>query len=218
MTRVNRGSSATTCNTKMGPVPGRIGRHAQRPRRTGFTVSEGICISSAPAPQTMQAMSKPGQRNLMPGRMSWETSSEKAAKLRRYVDDEVELSLAALASCDATLIAMRAAQEGIKLTALKWRWPASRTTEACWVNDSVPPGPLSVRVHIRLGQDTSHPFLAGRRAMPILSRWHVKRSSSISSQCRVGSPDADSRCGDPLLPGKANPKRPDSDPGLPDLD
>ena len=77
MTVVDLGSSVTMCNTKMGLMPGRIGRYAQRPHQPSFTVSGGIGISSASELWTTQAMLKPGHRDMMPGRMCGDRSDER---------------------------------------------------------------------------------------------------------------------------------------------
>jgi len=76
MILANQGSCVSTRNTKMGLMPGRIGRHVQHPSRPSSMVSGGICISSAPEPRTTQATSKTGHRDLMPGRMYGRRSGE----------------------------------------------------------------------------------------------------------------------------------------------
>ena len=59
---------------------------------------------------------------------------------------------AALASCDATLIAMRAAQLGIALHTLEVRVDSvSDARGLLGIDDSVPAGPLSLRVRVRIG-------------------------------------------------------------------
>ena len=59
---------------------------------------------------------------------------------------------AALASCDATLIAMRAAQLGIVLHTLKVQVDSvSDTRGLLGIDDSVPAGTLSLRVRVRIG-------------------------------------------------------------------
>jgi uncharacterized OsmC-like protein len=58
---------------------------------------------------------------------------------------------AALASCDATAVAMDAAREGVELTALTVTVESeSDFRGALGVDDSVPPGPSAVRVRIQL--------------------------------------------------------------------
>jgi uncharacterized OsmC-like protein len=59
---------------------------------------------------------------------------------------------AALASCDASMVAIRAAQEGIHLTTLRviveWDYDARGMLG---VDNSIPAGPLGLRVNYRLG-------------------------------------------------------------------
>jgi uncharacterized OsmC-like protein len=58
---------------------------------------------------------------------------------------------AALASCDATLVAMEAAREGVELTDLTVTVDSeSDFRGVLGVDDSVSPGPLAVRVRIQL--------------------------------------------------------------------
>jgi uncharacterized OsmC-like protein len=58
---------------------------------------------------------------------------------------------AALASCDATIVAMEAARAGIELTSLVVTVVSeSDHRGVLGVGDSVPPGPLSIRVRIEL--------------------------------------------------------------------
>lgn len=61
---------------------------------------------------------------------------------------------AAMANCDATLIAMRAAQLGVVLTRLEVT-VASQSDDrgVLGVSDAVPPGPLAYRVSIRIAAD-----------------------------------------------------------------
>jgi uncharacterized OsmC-like protein len=61
------------------------------------------------------------------------------------------LSRAALASCDATLVAMEAARDGVELTQLTVTVESeSDFRGVLGVDDSVRPGPLAVRVRIEL--------------------------------------------------------------------
>ena len=61
------------------------------------------------------------------------------------------LMRAALASCDATLIAMEAARDGVELTDLKVTVDSeSDFRGVLGVDDSVKPGPLAVRVRIQV--------------------------------------------------------------------
>ncbi|MFQ5955109.1 MAG: OsmC family protein [Kiloniellales bacterium] len=62
------------------------------------------------------------------------------------------LSRAALASCDATMIAMRAAQEGVALTTLEVTVDSESDDRGLvGMDDSISPGPLSVRTRVRIG-------------------------------------------------------------------
>lgn len=65
---------------------------------------------------------------------------------------------AALASCDATVIAMRAAQLGIVLTSLEVSVDSvSDNRGLLGVGDGVPAGPLGMRVRVRLAADEVSP-------------------------------------------------------------
>lgn len=58
---------------------------------------------------------------------------------------------AALAACDATVIAMRAAQLGISLSTLEVTVDSvSDDRGILGLGEGVPPGPLSVRIHVRI--------------------------------------------------------------------
>jgi uncharacterized OsmC-like protein len=58
---------------------------------------------------------------------------------------------AALASCDATLVAMEAAREGVELTDLEVSVESESDFRGILgVDDSVHPGPLAIRVRIKL--------------------------------------------------------------------
>ncbi|MCR4282447.1 MAG: OsmC family protein, partial [Bauldia sp.] len=61
---------------------------------------------------------------------------------------------AALASCDATMIAMRAAMEGISLTSLEVAVDSDSDDRGLvGADDATPAGPLRVRVHVRATSD-----------------------------------------------------------------
>ena len=61
---------------------------------------------------------------------------------------------AALANCDATMIAMRAAELGIILTTLEVTVSSTSDDRGLLqIDDSIPAGPLNVRVHVKLGGD-----------------------------------------------------------------
>jgi len=58
---------------------------------------------------------------------------------------------AAIASCVATLIGMRAAQEGIDLDAVEVTVDSESDDHGILgMDDSVPAGPLSIRIHVRI--------------------------------------------------------------------
>ena len=68
------------------------------------------------------------------------------------------LSRAALANCDATVIAMRAAQVGVTLTTLEVTVESESDDRGLLgMDDAVPAGPLSVRTCIRIGADGVEP-------------------------------------------------------------
>jgi len=68
------------------------------------------------------------------------------------------LSRAALANCDATVIAMRAAQLGVTLTTLEVTVDSeSDDRRLLGMDDAIPAGPLSVRTRIRIGADGVEP-------------------------------------------------------------
>ena len=61
---------------------------------------------------------------------------------------------AALANCDASMIALRAAELGITLTTLEVTVSSTSDDRGLvQIDDSIPPGPLNVRVHVKLGGD-----------------------------------------------------------------
>lgn len=64
------------------------------------------------------------------------------------------LMKAGLATCDATVIAIRAAQLGVELRTLKVEVVSESDDRGLLgVDDSVPAGPLTVRTRIRIGAD-----------------------------------------------------------------
>ena len=64
------------------------------------------------------------------------------------------LMRAALATCDATMIAMRAAMEGITLTRLEVSVDSDSDDRGLvGADDTVPAGPLQVRVKVRMASD-----------------------------------------------------------------
>lgn len=67
---------------------------------------------------------------------------------------------AALANCDATVIAMRAAQLGVVLTRLEVTVDSESDNRGLLgVGDVAPAGPLSMRVHVRVAADNAPPEL-----------------------------------------------------------
>jgi uncharacterized OsmC-like protein len=59
---------------------------------------------------------------------------------------------AALANCDATMIAMRAAELGITLTTLEVTVGSTSDDRGLLqIDDAIPAGPLNVQVHVKLG-------------------------------------------------------------------
>ena len=68
------------------------------------------------------------------------------------------LARAAQASCDATLIAMRAAQEGITLKVLEVTVDSESDDRGMLgLDDSIPAGPLSSRIRVRIAADGIEP-------------------------------------------------------------
>ena len=62
---------------------------------------------------------------------------------------------AAVASCEATLITMRAAQEGVELTELEVAVDSeSNDLGILGIDEAVPAGPLSARVRVKIAGDT----------------------------------------------------------------
>lgn len=63
---------------------------------------------------------------------------------------------AAIASCDATLIAMRAAHEGIELSRLEVTVDSESDDRGILgIDDSVPAGPLRVRIRVKIAAEGS---------------------------------------------------------------
>lgn len=62
------------------------------------------------------------------------------------------LSRAALANCDATVIAMRAAELGVPLTTLRVTVDSESDDRGLLgMDDTIPAGPFTMRVHVRIG-------------------------------------------------------------------
>lgn len=92
---------------------------------------------------------------------------------------------AALANCDATVIAMRAAQLGIVLTRLEVTVGSESDDRGLLgVAESVPPGPLSVRVHVRIAAQG-----ASAEQLREVVRW-AEKHSPVSDAVRRAVPVA----------------------------
>jgi uncharacterized OsmC-like protein len=90
---------------------------------------------------------------------------------------------AALANCDATLIAMRAAQFGIVLTGLEVTVGSESDDRGLLgVSDSVPPGPLRVSVDVRIAAEG-----ASAEQLRELVRW-AEKHSPVSDAVRRAVP------------------------------
>lgn len=90
---------------------------------------------------------------------------------------------AALANCDATVIAMRAAQLGIVLTRLEVTVESqSDNRGVLGVSQSVPPGPLSMRTRVRIAANGSPP-----EQLLELVRW-AEAHSPVSDAVRRAVP------------------------------
>jgi uncharacterized OsmC-like protein len=90
---------------------------------------------------------------------------------------------AAFANCDATLIAMRAAQLGIVLTLLEVTVGSESDDRGLLgVSDSVPPGPLSVSVGVRIAAEGASP-----EQLHELVRW-AEKHSPVSDAVRRAVP------------------------------
>jgi uncharacterized OsmC-like protein len=90
---------------------------------------------------------------------------------------------AALANCDATLIAMRAAQLGIVLKLLEVTVGSESDDRGLLgVSDSVPPGPLSVSVGVRIAAEG-----ASSEQLHELVRW-AEKHSPVSDAVRRAVP------------------------------
>jgi uncharacterized OsmC-like protein len=67
------------------------------------------------------------------------------------------LSRAALASCDATLLAMRAARKGIELDSVEVSVDARSDGRGMFLDEGVSPGSSEIGIHFRVGaKDVSH--------------------------------------------------------------
>ncbi len=93
------------------------------------------------------------------------------------------LMRAALANCDATMIAMRAAQMGIQLTELEVIVDSESDDRGLLgIDDSVPAGPLSMRTRIRIGADE-----ASEENLREIVEW-AEKHSPVADAIRRGVP------------------------------
>jgi uncharacterized OsmC-like protein len=93
------------------------------------------------------------------------------------------LMRAALANCDASMIALRAAQLGIALTHLEVTVDSdSDDRGVLGIADEVPPGPLCMRVNVRLAADGVPP-----EQLQALVAW-AERYSPVADAVRRGVP------------------------------
>lgn len=92
---------------------------------------------------------------------------------------------AALANCDATVIAMRAAQLGLVLSQLEVTVGSESDDRGLLgVSDAVPPGPLSVRVRVRIAAEG-----ASAEQLRELVHW-AEQHSPVSDAVRRAVPVA----------------------------
>ncbi len=91
------------------------------------------------------------------------------------------LMRAALATCDATLIAMKAAQEGVELTTLRVTVDSESDDRGLLgIDDKIPAGPLSMRTRIQIGAEgVSEEKLRG------IVKWAELHSPVADAICRA---------------------------------
>lgn len=93
------------------------------------------------------------------------------------------LSRAAQASCDATVIAMRAAQEGIRLKLLEVTVDSESDDRGLLgMDDAIPAGPLASRIRVRIAADGVEP-----QRLRELVEW-ADRHSPVTDGCRRAIP------------------------------
>ena len=81
------------------------------------------------------------------------------------------LSRAALASCDATLLAIRAARKGVELDSIEVSVDAMSDGRGMFLDEGISPGSTEVRIHFRIGaKDVS------RAQLQELVDWVVEHS------------------------------------------
>jgi len=90
---------------------------------------------------------------------------------------------AALASCDASMIALRAAELGITLTTLEVTVSSTSDDRGLFqIDDSIPAGPLNVEVHVKLGGDQ-----VSKKQLHELVAW-AERHSPVGDSIRRAVP------------------------------
>jgi uncharacterized OsmC-like protein len=91
------------------------------------------------------------------------------------------LMRAALAACDATLIAMRAAQEGVELTTLEVSVDSESDDRGLLgMDDAIHAGPLSVRTRVRIAAPGVPP-----QKLHDIVRWAEAHSPVADAICRA---------------------------------
>ena len=91
------------------------------------------------------------------------------------------LMRAALATCDATLIAMRAAQEGVELTTLEVSVDSESDDRGLLgMDNTVHAGPLSMRTRIRIGAEG-----VSEQKLRQIVRWAEAHSPVADAICRA---------------------------------
>ena len=93
------------------------------------------------------------------------------------------LMRAALANCEATVIAMRAAQLGVALTMLEVTVGSNSDDRGLLgMDDAIPAGPLDVGIHVRIGADGASP-----EQLREIVRW-AERCSPVGDAVRRAVP------------------------------
>ncbi len=92
---------------------------------------------------------------------------------------------AALANCDATMIALRAAQLGVVLTTLEVTVDSSSDDRGMLgLAESIPPGPLEIRTRVRIGSANAAP-----ESLRQIVAW-AEAHSPVGDALRRALPDA----------------------------
>ena len=87
---------------------------------------------------------------------------------------------AALASCDATLLAMRAARVGIELDSIEVRVEASSDGRGMFLDQGINPGSSAMQIHFRIGAGK-----ASRDDVEALVRWVEEHSPVCADIARA---------------------------------